>query len=173
METEFIKMFFLIPSDPVSRLTEMVKGNSGWSNFYKWYAAAHQLVNFEWCHCVSWTGFQVSKDSSFCLLFKNPTRIQKPLLVIEHGWLTPWKVPGLYILTHLFSICFNLHPLSTGCSNPVVCSISLVYSSASAALLSYCVAQRCRNHPLLIKTISSYLYQKPSAGNHNLGSFKL
>lgn len=148
-------MFFLTPSDPVSRLTELVKGNAVWSNFYKWYAVVHQLANFEWCHCVRWTGFQDSKDSFFCLFFlKKSTRKQNPLLVTEHGWLIPWKVPGFYILTHLFSICFT--PLSKGCSNPVFGSISLVHSSASAALLSCCVAYRCKtsstpyqNHHLL------------------------
>jgi len=44
METEFIKMFLFTPSDPKRRLTELVKGNSGWSNFYKWYAAVHKSV---------------------------------------------------------------------------------------------------------------------------------
>lgn len=32
----------LTSSDLVSRLTELVKGNSDWSNFYKWYA---QVIN--------------------------------------------------------------------------------------------------------------------------------
>lgn len=72
METEFVTMFLLTSSDLVSRLTELVKGNSDWSNFCKWYAQVINPMNFQWCHCVSWIGFQAPKSSFF--FFNMPDR---------------------------------------------------------------------------------------------------
>lgn len=134
-------MFLLTPSDPVSRLRELAKGNSGWSSFTN---AILQFINW-WilngAIVLGWTGFQVSKGSLFCLFSDLPAEKPEILLVSEHEWIASWKwlildcaSPFPLQLASFASLCKECsHPEFSHFLGSLIClSIFLCYSVASS-----------------------------------------
>ena len=110
METKFVTMFSLTSSDLVNRLTDLVIGNSDWSDFYKWYAQVINRWIFNGARVPLCQLNRFPSPEGFTLKKNMPDRNQKLLLVIEHRWLTHEK--QLILGFNSFPLnCFFLSPV--------------------------------------------------------------